>query len=140
MAKAAVARVTKHISEVRRDAILSRWESVQQEQKEWLMPFHELPLARAMAYLEDLRKITELAGAIINQRIGNEYRLMKCAGPHCGKDMSGTLSNGRPKWIAKKDLKDKNNPEIIHSLYFCSEICHNLWVRQQQGAMGGDGR
>ena len=30
MAKAAVARVTKHISEVRRDAILSRWESVQQ--------------------------------------------------------------------------------------------------------------
>lgn len=117
-----------------------RWESVREEQEKWLEPFYKLPIERAMAYLEDLRKICEQAGYIMNQRISNDPARMRCAGPRCGKDLSGLLPNGRPRWIAKKDLRDKEHPEIIRSLYFCSELCNNGWIRSTQGAGGTTGQ
>lgn len=122
-----------------RQAVLQRWESVQQEQEAWLKPFHELEIERAMRYLEDLRVITSKAGEIMNRRI-NEGKNIKCSGPRCGKDLTGLKSNGLPKWISKKDFKDVKNPEIWHCLYFCSEICNNEWVRSQMGGGGTDGK
>jgi hypothetical protein len=133
-------QVKRHISKVRTEAILARWESVKKETEEWLKPFYDLPIERAMFYLEDLRKICEQAGHIMNERISGDKARMKCSGPRCGKNLEGTNPSGRPKWLAKKDLRDKDHPEIIRSLYFCSELCNNQWTRAQQGAMGGDGR
>jgi hypothetical protein len=133
-------QVKRHISKVRTEAILVRWESVRKEVEEWLKPFYDLPIERAMFYLEDLRKICEQAGHVMNERISGDKARMKCAGPRCGKNLEGTNPSGRPKWLAKKDLRDAKNPEIIRSLYFCSEICHNQWVHAQQGAGGTDGR
>jgi hypothetical protein len=130
----------RRLSKIRQDAAISRWDSVRAEKENWLSPFRELTIERAMAYLEDLRKICEDAGHILNDRINNPKSPMKCAGPRCGKDLSGTNPSGRPKWIAKKDFRDEKHPEIIRSLYFCSELCNNGWARARQGAGGGDGR
>lgn len=133
------ANAAKKISEVRREAILSRWEAVREEEESFIEPFRKLSISKAMSYLEDLREITEKGGKILNQRIGNEKDMLRCAGPTCGKDLNGTRPNGMPLWIAKKDIRDKNHPEIIYSLYFCSEYCHNAFARKHQGAMGGTG-
>lgn len=116
-----------------------RWESVKKDRELWMSPFYVNSIENAMAYLEDLRKITEEGGHILNDRIGKDKSRMRCAGPHCGKDLSGTRPNGMPMWIAKKDLRDKDHPEIIRSLFFCSELCNNSWVRLHMGAMGGTG-
>lgn len=121
-------------------AAKARWQSVKEEHELWMTPFYQLPIEEAMSYLEDLRRICEEGGTVMNDRIGKDPKKMRCSGVRCGKDLSGTTVNGRPKWIAKKDIRDKEHPEIIRSVYFCSEICHNSWVREQQGAMGGDGK
>lgn len=123
-----------------RERVMVRWESVREERDKWLEPFYKLPIERALAYLEDLRKICEIAGGVLNERIGNDPQRMRCAGPRCGKDLSGLLPNGRPRWIAKKDMRDKEHPEIIRSLFFCSELCNNSWVRATQGAGGTTGQ
>lgn len=130
----------KSVSQIRQAAVLSRWDSVAQDREKWLEPFYKLPIDRAMSYLEDLRKVTESAGKIMNERINRPGSPLKCAGPRCGKDVSGTRPNGMPKWIGKKDFRDKHHPEIIHSLYFCSELCNNAWSRAHLGALGGDGK
>ena len=130
-------RVPRKIREMKQAAVRVRWDSVKEEREEWLKPFYELPIERAMTYLEDLRKICEAAGYIMNDRIGNDPNKVRCAFKRCGKDLSGLQPNGRPKWIAKKDFHDKMHPEIIHSVYFCSELHHNEWVREFGGAMGG---
>jgi hypothetical protein len=132
--------VKRHISKVRTEAALARWDSVKSEQEQWLKPFRELTIERAMAYLEDIRKICEQAGHILNARISQDKTKIKCAAPKCGRDLNGLTPAGRPKWMAKKDFRDKNHPEIIRSLYFCNDTCNNDWLRAQQGAMGGDGR
>jgi hypothetical protein len=113
---------------------------VRDERANWIRPFAELSIDRAMAYLEDLRKICEDAGHILNERINRVGSPVKCAGPRCGKDLSGTNPNGRPKWMAKKDYRDQKHTEIMHSLYFCSDTCSNSWARAQGGSHGGDGR
>jgi len=102
-----------------------------------MRPFNELPIDRAMAYLEDLRKLIEDAGHTLQQRIGNEKGYLRCAGPGCGVSVDGVRGNGMPKYIAKFDFKDKKNPDIIRSIYFCSELCNNNWARSKGGAMGG---
>lgn len=123
----------KHnISQVRHDAVMSRWESVQKEKEMWMIPFHKLDVERALRYLEDLRIICAEAGAILNERI-NAGTKIKCSGPRCGLDLTGLKANGMPKWIAKKDYKDVRNPEIWHTRYFCSELCNNEFVRSQVG-------
>jgi len=129
----------KSISIVRSEAAKSRWEAVKEERESYLAPFYELSIERAMAYLEDLRKICEQGGTILNDRIGNDKDRMRCAGPRCGKDLSGLRPNGMPLWIAKKDLRDRQHPEIIRSLYFCSSLCENSWARAAGGAAGGVG-
>jgi hypothetical protein len=129
--------VKRHISKVRTEAILARWESVKQEREQWLKPFRELPIESAMPYLEDLRKICEDGGHILNERINHPGSPVKCAGPRCGKDLSGLQPNGRPKWIKTMYIKNPKNPEIGNSIYFCNELCANEWARKQQGAMGG---
>lgn len=116
-----------------------RWESVKEDRELWMSPFYLQSIEKAMAYLEDLRKIVEEAGHIMNDRIGKDKARMRCAGPHCGKDLSGLRPNNMPMWIAKKDLRDRDHPEIIRSLYFCSELCNNTWARLHMGAMGGTG-
>ena len=121
-------------------AALARWDSVREQKEEWLRPFYKMPIEEAMAYLENLRKVCSAAGEIMNTRLSQDKNNMRCAGPRCGKDLSGTLPNGRPRWIAKKDIRDSEHPEIIRSFYWCSEICHNEWVRKQGGWAGGDGR
>lgn len=132
--------VKRHISKVRTEAAMVRWESVRTEQEQWLKPFRELTIERAMAYLEDIRKICEQAGHILNDRISQDKTKIKCASKKCGKDLNGLTPSGRPKWMAKKDFRDKNHPEIIRSLYFCNDTCNNDWLRAQNGAAGGDGR
>ena len=132
--------VSQHISKVRTDAVLARWESVRTEKEMWLKPFTELSIERAMAYLEDLRKICEHAGHILNERINSPSSPLRCAGPRCKKDLSGVNPTGRPKWIKKMDVRDPNHTEIIRSIYFCSELCANGYARAGQGAVGGDGR
>jgi len=123
----------QRLSDIRRDSALSRWESVKDEHDEWLIPFRKLDVERALRYLEDLRIICTQAGVILNERI-NAGKLIKCAGPRCGKDITGLRPNGMPKWIAKKDFKDTHNPEIWHTRYFCSELCNNEFVRDAVGA------
>lgn len=120
------------ISQIRHDAVMSRWESVQHEKEMWMLPFHKLDVERALRYLEDLRIICAEAGAILNQRI-NAGKNIKCSGPRCGKDLTGLKPNGLPKWIAKKDFKDVNNPEIWHTRFFCSQLCDQEFVRSQFG-------
>jgi hypothetical protein len=130
----------RHISKVRKKAALTRWDSVREERLAWMRPFQQLPIERALAYLEDLRSICEEAGHYLNERINSPHSPMRCAGPRCGKDMSGTTPNGRPKWVGQKVIKDKKNPEIKHTLYFCSAACDNGWVRAQQGGGGTTGQ
>ena len=120
-------------------AVRTRWDAVKEDRAQFISPFHSLPVADALSYLESLRKICEEGGHILNDRIGADKNI-KCAGPRCGKDLSGLRPNGMPPWVAKKDFHDKQNPEIIRSLYFCSEQCNNEWVRKHMGSMGGDGR
>jgi hypothetical protein len=121
-------------------AAKQRWESVKEDRELWMSPFYANSIEKAMAYLEDLRKIVEEGGHILNDRIGKDKSRMRCAGPTCGKDLSAMRPNGMPMWIAKKDLRDKDHPEIIRSLFFCSALCEQTWVRRAGGAMGGDGR
>jgi hypothetical protein len=121
-----------HISQIRHDAVMSRWESVQKEKEMWMLPFHKLDVERALRYLEDLRIVCAEAGAILNERI-NAGTKIKCSGPNCGKDLTGLKPNGLPKWIAKKDFKDLKNPEIFHCLYFCSSLCDQEFIRSQVG-------
>lgn len=121
-----------HLSQIRHNAVMSRWESVQKEKEQWMIPFHKLDVERALRYLEDLRIICAEAGAIINERLNSGVKI-KCSGPHCGNDLTGLKNNGMPKWIAKKDYKDKNNPEITRSLYFCSPLCDQEFIRAQMG-------
>jgi hypothetical protein len=132
--------VKRHISKVRTEAALARWDSVRQEKENWIAPFRELTIERAMAYLEDLRKICEDAGHILNARISEDKTKIRCANKRCKKDLNGLTPSGRPKWMAKKDFRDPNHPEIIRSLYFCNDTCNNDWLREQQGSMGSDSR
>ena len=123
----------KHnISQVRHDAAMSRWESVQKEKEVWIIPFRKLDVERALRYLEDLRIICAEAGTILNERLNAGTKIM-CAGPKCKNDLTGLKSNGMPKWIAKKDFKDRNNPEITRALYFCSPLCDQEFIRSQMG-------
>src|SRR6266446_1299753 len=121
-------------------AAMSRWERVEQERQQFMEPFLKLPIEEAMAYLESLRGIIEDGGHILNDRIGSDKNKMRCAGPRCGKDLSGLRPNGMPLWIAKKDIRDPNYPDIIRSLYFCSELCNNDFARKHMGAFGGTGQ
>jgi len=120
-----------HTSAKARASVMVRWESVRAEREEWLQPFHKLPIERAMAYLEDLRKICETAGEIMNERLSKDVNRMSCA-CGCGVDLAGTKANGFPKWIKKMDSKDKRHPKIWHSLYFAEAICVEKWTRRQQ--------
>jgi hypothetical protein len=132
---------SRALSKMKRKAVMVRWESVEKQREEWLAPFYKLPIDRAMKYLEDLRDVCELAGGIMNERISkDDPRNIRCAGPRCGKDLSIPLPTGKPRWIAKKDFKDKRHPEIWHSLYFCSELCNNAWIRSQNDAVAPDAR
>jgi hypothetical protein len=131
--------VSERISGVRREAVRHRWESVKKEQEEWLKPFHELEVEVALRYLEDIRIICEKAGTILNARI-NDNKNIKCSGPRCGKDLTGTRPNGMPKWIAKMDFKDKSNPNIFHCLYYCSELCRNEYTRAHMLSAVSDGK
>src|SRR5580765_2959389 len=117
--------------------ILTRQESIRRERPLWMRPFHELPIERALAYLEDLRVLIEDAGHVLTQRIGNERGYLRCSGPGCGISLDGLRPNGMPKYVAKWDFKDKKNPDIIKSVYFCSDLCVNNWNRSKGGAMGG---
>jgi hypothetical protein len=128
-----------HISRVRREAVQMRWTQVKEDREQWTRPFHDLRIDKALEYLTDLQRIWEEGARIINDRMGNDKNI-RCSGPKCGKDMSGLKPNGLPKWIAKKDFKDPDKPGLIRSLYFCSELCHNEWVRGQQGSGGTDGK
>lgn len=129
----------KHISEVRRKAVEARWTQVQEDRENWIRPFHDLKIEKALEYLTDLQRIWEEGARIINERMGDDKNI-KCSGPHCGKNLSGIKPNGMPKWLAKKDFRDEKHPGVIKSLYFCSELCNNEWVRKQQGAGGTDGK
>lgn len=129
----------KHISEVRRKAIEARWQQVKDDREDWMRPFHDLRIDKSLEYLTDLQRIWEEGSRIINERLGNEKNI-KCSGPRCGKDLTGLKPNGMVKWLAKKDMKDEKHPGVIRSLYFCSEICNNEYVRKMNGAGGTDGR
>jgi hypothetical protein len=127
------------IAGIRRAAVMERWKSVKEEQEKWIKPFEEQPVEIALRYLEDLRIICERGGTILNARI-NDNKNIKCSGPRCGKDLTGTRPNGMPKWIAKMDFRDKNNPEIFHCLYYCSELCRNEFTRKQMNNAVSDGK
>ena len=129
----------EHVSEVRRKAVQARWSQVREDRDEWIRPFHDLRIEKSLEYLDDLQKIWEEGSRIITQRIGSQKDI-KCGGPKCGKDLTGIRPNGMPKWVAKKDFNDQAHPGVIQSLYFCSELCNNEWVRKQQGGGGTDGR
>ncbi len=131
-------RTPKQIAAVRAAAVMSRWESVRAEKEKWLEPFHKLPLERALSYLDDLRKITEAAGFIVNARINDPNNAIFCE--TCKKDVSGRAPNGQVKWIAQKYIKNERNPQLGRNIHFCSELCHNKWVHGHMGAMGGDGK
>ena len=128
----------KTLSQVRQAAVLSRWDSVKQEKEKWLEPFHKLPLERALVYLDDLRKVIEAAGLIMNQRINDPKNITVCE--VCKKDVSGTLPSGQVKWIAIKYIKNERNPSLGRNIYFCTELCNNQWVHKHLGALGGDGK
>jgi hypothetical protein len=133
-ATAPIPRKPKYNRKVQLKAALkARYDSVREEREEWMKPFYSLPVDRAMAYLEDLRKICESAGTIMNERISKDTRNMLCA-CGCGKDLSGLKPNGLPKWCKKMDLKDKKHPEIWHSLYFAEAICVEKYTRYQQAS------
>jgi hypothetical protein len=125
------------ISRMKHNAALSRWESVKRERFLWLKPFRELSIEKAMAYLEELRRITEEAGHILQERIAGDKSKIICG--TCKENLEGTLPTGKPKYIAKIDHRDKKNPEIIRSLYFCSQLCYNTFARKHGGAFGGTG-
>jgi hypothetical protein len=129
----------EHISEVRKKAVEARWQQVKDDRENWMRPFHDLRIDKALEYLTDLQRIWEEGARIINERMGNNKHI-KCSGPRCGKDLSGVRANGMPPWLAKKDFKDDKHPGVIKSLYFCSEQCNNEWVRKQQGGGGTDGK
>jgi hypothetical protein len=129
----------KHISEVRKKAVELRWQQVKEDRENWMRPFHDLRIDKALEYLTDLQRIWEEGARVINERMGDDKNI-KCSGPHCGKNLSGIRPNGMPKWIAKKDFNDVKHPGVIKSIYFCSELCNNTWVHDQQGAGGTDGK
>ena len=95
---------------------LSQWESIRREKAKWMRPFSDLSIDRAMAYLEDLRRLTEDASRKMNERINNEKGYIKCAAAGCGISLDGLRPNGTPKYIGKHDYKDPKNPEIIRSV------------------------
>lgn len=128
----------KRIRRIQHNNLLSREESLRREKPIWLRPFREKPIDRALAYLEDLRKLCEDAGHILNERISQEKDL-RCSGPGCGRSLDGLQPNGMPKWINKTDVRDKNHPEIIRPLYFCSELCWNGWMRSKGPNAGAHG-
>jgi hypothetical protein len=125
----------KHISEVRRKAVQIRWDQVKQDREDWIRPFHDLRIDRALEYHHDLQNIWEEGARILNERIGNEKHI-KCSGPTCGKNLSGLKPNGMPKWIAKRDYNDIHHPGVIKSIYFCSELCANEYTKKQGGGAG----
>jgi ribosomal protein L34E len=131
-------RIPRKIRKMKQQAVRVRWDAVKEQHEEFLEPFYKWSIDKAMEHLEVIRKFTEEAATVMNDRISKDPRKEKCA--ICGKDLSGTQPNGRPKWIAKKDFKDKNHPEITHSFYYCSELHHNQWVAKQGGWAGNDGR
>lgn len=130
---------TTRASAAARNAIRARWESVREERERWILPFSELKTERALQYLEDLRSIVQTGAEILNDRI-NGQKGIRCAGPKCGKDVSGLTPSGRPKWIAQKVLRDAKNPNLMRAIYFCSEICCNKWVRETDGAGGSESK
>ena len=122
-------------------AVNKRWESVKANREEWLKPFRELPVPDALAYLEDLRRICQDAGAIINERINDSSLHKECA--FCKKSCDDRqLANGQtmPSYASVKSFKRKNNPEIWDTFYFCSAACDNGWVRKHGGQYGGTGQ
>lgn len=137
----------KSLSEVRRDAALSRWDSVKQEKENWLKPFRELEVSRALSYLEDLRKITEEAGKIINSRMSESKSRQVCVNvlfklrvATCRKDVSDRQGHGGmlvPGYVWRGVYRDENNPDIMHEYYACSAECQNAFMRKGGGGMGG---
>lgn len=127
------------LSEIRRAAIRARWDSVREEHDKWLLPFSDLKIDRALQYLDDLRRICADGSAILNERINSEKGI-KCAGPKCGKSVEGLRPNGMPKWVSTIVVKDVGNPSIQRRFYFCSEICWNLYARDEGGHAGNDSR
>jgi hypothetical protein len=131
--------VAERIAGVPPERSRERWESIKKDEAQWLRPFTELEVNVALRYLEDLRIVCQKAGTILNARI-NDNQSIKCSGPRCGHDLSGTRPNGMPKWIKKMDFKDKTNPEIFHCLFFCSELCANEFSRKHMQNAVSDGR
>lgn len=129
----------EHISEVRRKAVQLRWQQVKEDREDWIRPFNDLQIDKALEYHHDLQQIWEEGARILNDRIGNQKHI-KCSGPRCGKKLDGVRPNGMPLWVAKKDMKDPKRPGLVLSLYFCSELCNNEWVHKQQGGGGTDGK
>jgi hypothetical protein len=131
--------VARKMAGVKREAPKNRWESIKNEHEQWIKPFKELPVEVALRYLEDLRIVCSKGGEILNMRI-NDNTKIKCSGPRCGNDLTGTRPNGMPKWIAKMDFKDRTNPEIFHCLYFCCELCKNEYTRVNMNNAVTDGK
>jgi hypothetical protein len=131
--------VADRMAGVKREPLRTRWESVKKDEEDWLRPFTEQSVEVALRYLEDLRIVCEKAAKILNQRI-NPADNIKCSGPGCKNDVSGTRPNGFPKYIAVKWIRDPDNPSLGRNMFFCSEICNNMWVRAQMGGGGTDGK
>lgn len=128
-------------AEAARTAANARWQSVKEDRAQFVEPFRTLEIDAALLYLNNLRSIVEEGGNIVNERINSDKHI-KCAGPRCGKNLEGDGPNGKPRWVSQIVLRDTNNPagadrkEHFISVYFCSELCHNYYVKEKGGGMG----
>jgi hypothetical protein len=123
-----------------RRVVRARWDAVRFAHEQYMSPFRDESVEDAMRYLEELRKVCEEGAKIMNERI-NDYNKPKfCSGPNCKKSVDDRVDgrgNHHPGWVSQKVLKDPDNPGIMRTLFFCSELCDNAFARKHNGAMGG---
>ena len=133
------------LAQAGRIAAKARWEAVREDREQFIEPFNSLPIEKALSYLEDLRKICEEGGNVINDRITGAKNIT-CSGPGCKHDLSGTRPDGRPKWIGQIPVADPRNPigrdgkPHLTMHYFCSELCWNGFMRKHDGSMGSEAK
>jgi hypothetical protein len=114
-------------------AIQARWAAEQAAEDELDLHFRSVPLEKALALLDKMRRNCKLAGTIINERI-NAPSDQSCKG--CGLTYAKLKEKGKPDWWLNRPYYDKEDRNIIHVDHFCSAACVSMENNKTQGTYG----
>jgi hypothetical protein len=114
--------------------VVARWAGEQATEEELRKHFNSIPLEKAFALYEKMRRNMEIVGKILNQR-SNIPEVQKCK--TCGVTFDDFQKTSRKNdWFLNRPRYKDGDRNIIMVEHFCSAACISLENNKTQGVYG----